>query len=88
MINTTQRAFLSSSKSYQNQWKSLFQQQQSRNSIFQQQSRSVVRLVKKDDKLSSFDVRDAPLEKVNPFNLPAPLNNAAGKVFCLSLGGF
>jgi hypothetical protein len=44
-------------------------------------SRSVVRLVKKDKELSSFDVRDAPLEPVNPFNLPAPLNNAAGTYF-------
>lgn len=46
-----------------------------RNQLF---SRSIVRLIKKDKELSSFDVKDAPLEPVNPFNLPAPINNAAG----------
>ena len=48
-------------------------------------SRGIVRLVKDDKKLSSFDVKDAPLEKVNPFGLPAPLNNAAGEISLLVL---
>lgn len=48
-------------------------------------SRSIVRLIKKDKELSSFDVKDAPLEPVNPFNLPAPINNAAGTIIPLTL---
>ncbi len=49
-----------------------------RKNFLSSQSRSIVRLVKKDKELSSFDTRDAPLQAVNPFNLPAPMNNAAG----------
>ena len=45
----------------------------------QTQSRSIVRLVKKDNTLGSFDSRDAPLEPVNPYNLPTSANNAAGE---------
>ncbi|KAI9331664.1 NADH-ubiquinone oxidoreductase [Zopfochytrium polystomum] len=42
------------------------------------QSRSMVRLLTKDKGLSSFDWKDsAPLVKANPYNLPAPINNAA-----------
>ena len=45
------------------------------------QSRSIVRLVTKDKSLSSFDKRDTTAQPVNPFNLPAPANNAAGTIF-------
>ncbi len=46
-------------------------------------SRSIVRLIAKDKKLGSFDSRDAPLQPVNPYNLPAKANNGAGKhPFC------
>ena len=47
--------------------------------------RSIVRydptyssLVMTDKEKGSFDPRDAPLQPVNPFNLPASANNAAG----------
>jgi NADH dehydrogenase (ubiquinone) Fe-S protein 7 len=39
------------------------------------QKRGIVRLIAKDKTLSSFDKTE--LEKVNPFNLPPKLNNAA-----------
>lgn len=41
-------------------------------------SRPIVRLVTKDKTLGSFDQRDAPLEKVNPYALPTKANAAAG----------
>lgn len=41
------------------------------------QKRTIVRLVTKDNTLSSFSKADAPLQEVNPFNLPKPVNNAA-----------
>ncbi|KAI9326866.1 hypothetical protein BDR26DRAFT_115042 [Obelidium mucronatum] len=42
------------------------------------QQRGIARLVTKDKGLSSFDYKDATAPvKVNPFNLPAPANNAA-----------
>ncbi|KAI8851328.1 hypothetical protein BC829DRAFT_387178 [Chytridium lagenaria] len=46
-------------------------------SVHHTQSRSIARLVTRDKTLSSFDVNDSPAEKVNPFNLPTPVNNAA-----------
>ena len=39
------------------------------------QKRGIMRLIGKDKSLSSFDKTE--LEKVNPFNLPSPVNNAA-----------
>jgi hypothetical protein len=44
------------------------------------QSRQISRLVNNDKTLSSFDKKDAPPQKVNPFNLPTGVNNAAGIV--------
>lgn len=44
----------------------------------QPSTRSIVRLVTKDKTLGSFDSRDAPLEKVNPYALPTKANAAAG----------
>ncbi|KAJ3333840.1 hypothetical protein HDU76_002561 [Blyttiomyces sp. JEL0837] len=41
------------------------------------QTRSIIRLVTKDKGVSSFDLKDSAPIKVNPFNLPAPANNAA-----------
>ncbi|KAJ3106807.1 NADH dehydrogenase Fe-S protein subunit 7 ndufs7 [Phlyctochytrium planicorne] len=46
-----------------------------------EQFRSIVRLVTRDKTLSSFSANDSPAEKVNPFNLPTPVNNAADAVF-------
>ncbi|KAJ3254357.1 hypothetical protein HK103_007239 [Boothiomyces macroporosus] len=43
----------------------------------QYQCRSMMRLIKTDKELSSFDTKDAKPQPVNPFNLPKPLNNAA-----------
>ena len=48
-----------------------------------QPSRSIARLIMKDKSLSSFDQKDAPMQPVNPFNLPAPANNAAGEYHVL-----
>ncbi|TPX33737.1 hypothetical protein SmJEL517_g03486 [Synchytrium microbalum] len=42
-----------------------------------QQSRSIARLIMKDKSLTAFDQADAPLRPANPFNLPAPVSNAA-----------
>ncbi|TPX45123.1 hypothetical protein SeMB42_g04105 [Synchytrium endobioticum] len=42
-----------------------------------QPSRSIARLIMKDKSLSAFDQKDVPLRPANPFNLPAPVNNAA-----------
>ncbi|KAJ3411827.1 NADH dehydrogenase Fe-S protein subunit 7 ndufs7 [Chytridiales sp. JEL 0842] len=41
------------------------------------QHRSIVRLVTKDKSISSFDIKDSAPIKVNPYNLPKPVNNAA-----------
>ncbi|KAJ3190543.1 hypothetical protein HK101_008714 [Irineochytrium annulatum] len=41
------------------------------------QRRGIARLVTRDKNLSSFDVKDIPVQKVNPLNLPGPVNNAA-----------
>ncbi|KAJ3351582.1 hypothetical protein HDU83_008847 [Entophlyctis luteolus] len=43
------------------------------------QTRGMIRLLTKDKSLSSFDYKDATQPvKVNPLNLPGPINNAAG----------
>lgn len=49
------------------------------NQMFRLQSRGIARLVAgKGQKLGSFDPRDSVPVPVNPFNLPKPVNNAAG----------
>ncbi|KAH9244833.1 hypothetical protein BASA81_017741 [Batrachochytrium salamandrivorans] len=45
-----------------------------------QQTRSIVRLIANDKEMGSFDKRDAPPPAVNPYNLSAPVNNAAEMV--------
>jgi hypothetical protein len=42
------------------------------------QNRTISRIVNNDKTLSSFDKKDIPPVKVNPFNLPTGINNAAG----------